>query len=286
MDTKSLPGVPLTECGNPIQGAKLEAKWEKAQLLNHLRVGQIWTYGQGRVQPVGKEPVFFPRFFLYDLIERADRDQSPQRELLVLGQHWYDVHCLPQGPGQGSLLAIDVTYVREHERQNQQRERAIYRDVIIAATQGRLHLITESAMGHLMQAGDWVMGDELHEPAQMSQVRQAVQAWLSSWVALPRAQMYGIVLAYTEAMANGFKHARQVSYQLRVDGDKVRFFVSDHGSGITLEELPKATLLDHYSTKDSHGSGFTIMLTKMDRLYLYTGGHGTVILLEKKIEIA
>ncbi|AKX93138.1 hypothetical protein MTHERMOG20_25500 [Moorella thermoacetica] len=39
------------------------------------------------------------------------------------------------------------------------------------------------------------------------------------------------------------------------------------------------TLMQHYSTKESLGSGFTLMLYYTDELYLATGNSGTTLVL-------
>ncbi|GAV23152.1 hypothetical protein cpu_16620 [Carboxydothermus pertinax] len=67
---------------------------------------------------------------------------------------------------------------------------------------------------------------------------------------------------------------------LYMDGDFLRIFVSDNGSGIDLSELPRTTLMAGYSTKHSAGWGFTLLLKTMDRIFLSTGPRGTTIVLE------
>jgi anti-sigma regulatory factor (Ser/Thr protein kinase) len=53
--------------------------------------------------------------------------------------------------------------------------------------------------------------------------------------------------------------------------------VQDRGPGIKTSELARATLMQHYSTKNSMGCGFTLMLYYADYLYLNTGPSGTAL---------
>ena len=66
---------------------------------------------------------------------------------------------------------------------------------------------------------------------------------------------------------------------MRGDGDSVQVWVTDHGTGIALNQLPRVTLELGYSTKDSLGHGFWLMLRSADSVSLLTGRTGTTLVL-------
>jgi sensor histidine kinase regulating citrate/malate metabolism len=61
-------------------------------------------------------------------------------------------------------------------------------------------------------------------------------------------------------------------------------WVEDQGTGIALEQLPRATLERGYSsggTTPGFGHGFWMMWQIVDRLWLLTGAQGTTVVLEQ-----
>ena len=65
------------------------------------------------------------------------------------------------------------------------------------------------------------------------------------------------------------------------DGQTVQVWIEDEGQGITLENLPRATLQKGHSTAGSLGQGFWLMLKTADRIWLLTGKSGTTVVLEQ-----
>ena len=61
----------------------------------------------------------------------------------------------------------------------------------------------------------------------------------------------------------------------------VQVRIEDHGAGIPLGDLPKATLRRGYSTAGTMGHGFSMILMTADRIFLFTGPAGTTIVLEQ-----
>ena len=59
----------------------------------------------------------------------------------------------------------------------------------------------------------------------------------------------------------------------------VQVRISDAGEGITVENLPRATLERGYSTKATLGHGMKMMLQTTDALWLLTGPTGTSVVL-------
>lgn len=61
----------------------------------------------------------------------------------------------------------------------------------------------------------------------------------------------------------------------------VQVWVTDHGRGIDMEHLPRATLERGYTTAGTLGHGFWLMLNTVDRVWLLTGPSGTTVVLEQ-----
>ena len=82
---------------------------------------------------------------------------------------------------------------------------------------------------------------------------------------------------------NAIVHAGEGTANVAVgETGTVQVRVEDHGSGITLENLPKATLARGFSTKATLGHGIKMILETADHLYLLTGPTGTTVVLEQE----
>ena len=65
------------------------------------------------------------------------------------------------------------------------------------------------------------------------------------------------------------------------DSDTVQVRVEDHGHGIAVESLPRATLEKGFTTAGTMGYGFKLMLEAVDRVWLQTGTDGTTVVMEQ-----
>ena len=74
---------------------------------------------------------------------------------------------------------------------------------------------------------------------------------------------------------NAVVHAGGGTGRVSVGADgTVQVRVEDHGAGIAMENLPRATLARGFSTKATLGHGLKMMLETVDRLYLLTARQG------------
>ncbi|MCW3059487.1 MAG: two-component hybrid sensor and regulator [Capsulimonas sp.] len=96
-------------------------------------------------------------------------------------------------------------------------------------------------------------------------------------------RIYDLVTAAHEAGMNSVVHvgAGTAHVSLRRGDGLVRVRVEDTGPGITLEQLPKATLQKGYTTAGTFGHGMKMMLYTVDRVFLLTGPDGTTVVLEQ-----
>ena len=164
-------------------------------------------------------------------------------------------------------------------RENAVRQRAFLRDVLASVTEGRLRLC--DTPGDLPPALT-PFGEPL--PLSMSGGlrelrRQAVAA--AQAAGLPDVRGFDLEMAVGEAGMNAIVHAGEGTGQVLWDPalGAVQVRVSDQGEGITVENLPRATLERGYSTKATLGHGMKMMLQTTDALWLLTGPTGTTVVL-------
>ncbi|HSK47693.1 MAG TPA: ATP-binding protein [Coriobacteriia bacterium] len=168
---------------------------------------------------------------------------------------------------------------REQLIVNQRAVRQGYVDVLDVVTGGRLVLMTEDELSDSL--GEEVLQlHELSDPMGLATARRAV-ACAPEVFDLPDRDCF--VLAVTEALTNALKHGRRAEYRVCRTAECVQVVVRDFGPGIDFHLLPKATLIQGFSTTKTMGMGFTIMLEICDRVLLATSDKGTVVVLELEL---
>ncbi|MDQ7823044.1 MAG: response regulator [Candidatus Eremiobacteraeota bacterium] len=177
---------------------------------------------------------------------------------------------------------MELTISLERERillEKERQVRQIFKDVLQAITQNKLHLLLDPSELSVVAQGEKKEQIELKVPHDTVKVRRALEAWLSR-LGVEKSRRYNMVVCISEATTNVIKHAglgTVTFYQLR---DRVQVWIDDKGKGIDFSELPRSTLLKGHSTKVSLGMGYTIMLELMDKIYLFTNPRGTLVIME------
>lgn len=170
----------------------------------------------------------------------------------------------------------------ERLREKDRAIRQAYVDVIYAVTGGKLVLMTPTevmaSLGALV--AEPLLADD---PRHASTVRGRVDALLAE-KAPGMEGREGFVLAVAEAIANALKHAGSGLVSVYVSGGRVQVMVADEGPGIDFKNLPSAALLSGYSTKQTLGIGFSLMLEFSDRVLLTTQEGDTRIVLERQAD--
>lgn len=157
------------------------------------------------------------------------------------------------------------------------------RDVLSSVTEGKLLLSTSPA--HLppllAPVGETIA---LTREGGLRDLRLRAQE-AAQGAGHSEERQFDLLTAVSEAGMNAILHGGGGSGQVMVgEGGTVQVRVEDHGGGIAIENLPRATLSRGFSTKATLGHGLKMMLETADRLYLLTGPTGTTIILEQDWE--
>ncbi|KKM11321.1 hypothetical protein SY88_08705 [Clostridiales bacterium PH28_bin88] len=257
---------------------------ERSEIIKAMQVAQVMKYERGRFRHLGGEKELdVPVRELEDLMRNATRTGTPGREVIISadGKRVVDLHGIPFDYQSGGVLALDITDVIEKEREIHRLQLNIYRDVISAMTGGRLQLVTDLQCKELQDQGE-LIGQGRAEAAEDIGVGREILRNLT--LPLPKKQHRAAVLCLSEALTNAVKHAQKGRWCARWTGKSLRMVITDEGPGMKLSSLPKATLMKHYSTGNSLGCGFTLMLYYADTLYLYSNPSGTTVIMDFSVE--
>lgn len=174
----------------------------------------------------------------------------------------------------------DITERKNAEEKLREKDLAIrqaYTDVIHAATGGKLVLMTEDEI--LNALGEPVLSPQRIVDRHLSDYRRSMHEALVSMTPPPRV-IDEYVLAANEAITNVLKHGENGEFSVLRTEDVAQVVIKDSGHGIEFRFLPKATLVPGFSTKQTLGMGFTVMLGVADRVLLTTQPGLTMIVLE------
>jgi PAS domain S-box-containing protein len=160
-------------------------------------------------------------------------------------------------------------------------QRSLLKDILFSVTEGKL-VLCHGADELPAPFGPPIETIALSEMALYS-TRHAAEA-----VAMARGlsgdRITDFVTAVGEAGMNAVVHGGGGEAAIHGAEGCVQVWISDHGRGIDIAHLPRATLERGYTTASSLGHGFFIMLGCADKLYLLTGVGGTTIVLEQYAE--
>jgi len=177
--------------------------------------------------------------------------------------------------------AMEAVRAAQRERESQARQRQFLRDVLASVTEGHLLLChgPDDLPAPLTPFGGPVA---LSREGGLRELRHLA---LDAAVGMPEEARHDLATAASEAGMNAVVHGGGGTGWVSVGEDgTVQVRVEDHGTGITMENLPRAALSRGFSTKETLGHGLKMMLETADRLYLLTGSGGTTVVLEQQRE--
>jgi len=161
------------------------------------------------------------------------------------------------------------------------RERSFIRDVLASVTEGKLFVcnIPRDLPKRMKPAGTTIV---LGRDSSLRTLRHRLSE-IASRIAFTEERILDLVTAVSEAAMNAVTHAGGGKAQICTDGsDAIQVWIEDHGGGIDVAQLPRATLEKGFTTAGSLGHGMKIMLSTIDRLWLLTGSTGTTVVLEQE----
>jgi PAS domain S-box-containing protein len=180
------------------------------------------------------------------------------------------------------VVAQDVTErlaMEGERREAAERQQTFLREVLSSVTEGKLLLSNSSAQlpRPLMPVDSPVA---LTREAGLWDLRRCAQE-AARVAGHTDERQFDLITAASEAGMNAIVHGGGGTGWVSVGGNgTVQVRVEDHGTGITMENLPRATLSRGFTTAGTLGHGLKMMLETADRLSLKTGPDGTTVVLE------
>lgn len=154
----------------------------------------------------------------------------------------------------------------------------IYRDIIFAATQRKLLLISQSDIKKKSE-GIVLYSGVIKERADVSICRKDIQQIFLK-MRIKQNHMMHWLLAISELTTNCIKHANGGCLTVRQNQQHIYIILEDKGPGFNLKDLPNMTLISGYSTKNSMGQGFNLMMKMAEHIMLSNTDSGACIILK------
>jgi PAS domain S-box-containing protein len=196
-------------------------------------------------------------------------------------QNWFRAHAYGTPDGLAVYLR-NITHERlaEEERLSaEQRQREFMRDVLASVTAGKLCLCFDDA--DLPSDPPGADGIPLTPTEGLRPLRRRAEEAACSEGFDPN-RTYDLITAASEAGMNAVVHAGGGAAYVRVlPNHIVQIWIVDEGPGISIENLPRATLEKGYTTAGTLGHGMKMMLRAVDRVYLRTTSSGATVVLEQ-----
>lgn len=211
------------------------------------------------------------------LVDRVELYSPPHGQ-----PRWFTTTKVPSHLG---LVGIsrDITARRLAEQKvesmNQQliaaeiEKKTFCRDVVLAVTQGKFHLVESHEFHPLPNAGPEY---PLADPEDCAGMRRLLEPFARE-AGMEEECVQDLLLIAGEAATNTVKHAVGGRWQAGHDGKGVWVRVWDTGGGIHANELPRVLFKKGYSSKISLGLGYTLMLSLSDEMLLATDATGTTL---------
>ncbi|OMF61539.1 hypothetical protein BK139_06780 [Paenibacillus sp. FSL R5-0490] len=251
----------------------------KSELLDRLMVGSTFKYEKGRLKQMSGGPfTYLKEQEMISLMEKAIKANKPERELIIDADNekYIDIHSIPLGFQTGGFLSFDVTEIVQREKQLLQKQWETYKEVIRSITKGKMILTNDQEINELLHNYRKKSVFELVELKQLQYMRQDIKRDLIE-EGISEDRHLQITLAIQEAATNALKHAAKGTMETWCSDQHIIFLIDDRGSGIQLNDLPKATLIQGFSTTSTLGQGFHLMSRFSDRVYIKSDAKGTRI---------
>lgn len=258
---------------------------DKSWVLGSLKMSCVALYENETLKNIGVETI--PDTIQGYLKEYLQKKITACRKEFIIepeSSRIFEAYFIPISDTTCLINVFDMTEVLKIERERDERELKIYRDVILAVTQGKLLLTIGDEINNHINSEFLHSEMRILEPQDVARARTMVRGVLES-VPLSSQRKGQMVLCVSEAATNVIKHVGEGRIAIYLLENALRIVIKDNGPGIDISQLPQVTLRKGYSTKLSLGYGFTIMLDYLDRLIMSTKG-GTILVLEMAYNMA
>ncbi|MGN7468428.1 ATP-binding protein [Brevibacillus sp. SAFN-007a] len=266
------------------RGRLIKQELQKLSILRQIETIFLYLFDDGKVRPLGSnraDPDIEAE--MRRLMGEAIIHGSSLREQIVSrdGKKVFEMYASILPDKTCGIALIDVTVAIAEERRRKRREWEIYRDILGVATSGKLLLLSDEELFILLREGYKSLAMDVQRPEDLALLRSAFKRKLEPLGFVANRFLHFLV-AVNEAASNTLKHGSGGTITLYIAHDQrlCRVVIHDQGQGILLEDLPRATLQQGFSTRNSMGAGFHVMLQYCDRIYLSSTAAGTKLILE------
>lgn len=166
----------------------------------------------------------------------------------------------------------------DEEKSDITEEWQVYRDVIYASTLGKFLLIDQQEVEQYT-CGNLLVEVPIQEKEDVPKSRAIAEQFLKE-KEIDKSKIMSYKLIISEGVTNILKHANYGKMRLYEDQMLLRVVIEDKGSGLPLKLLPQTTLMAGFSTQNSLGHGFSLMLKIAKRVLMHTSSSGTTLILE------
>ncbi|MGP4041837.1 ATP-binding protein [Gracilibacillus sp. D59] len=245
-----------------------------------------------------KEELFLQSFSLHSIDNITDEKMKELYQLAQLGLGWITNHDVIEEeikkldypkPFRDVLLRTlnEVHASKTLTEMDKEKDQVweVYRDVIYSATQGAFLLIDKAKIKQY-KTGNLLCEADIKERQDISYSRNlAKEAFTNAGLKNSKVMSYNLIIS--EAVTNVIKHADDGKMFIHQKDDVFHVIIEDNGPGFPLNILPKTTLLAGFSTKESLGQGFSLMIKMAEQVILETSSNGStlILLLDGKGEI-
>ncbi|MGG4439123.1 ATP-binding protein [Brevibacillus fortis] len=266
------------------RGRLIKQEIQKLSILRQIETIFLYLYDEGKVRPLGDVRANSEvEREMQRLVEEAAGSGGPVREQIVTadGTKVFELYTSVLPDRTCGIALIDVTAVIAEERKRKRREWEIYRDILGVVTEGKLLLLSDEELFFLLREGHKLLAIDIRLPEQLAELRRLFKQALEPQ-GISDKRLLQFLVAVNEAASNTLKHGNGGVVTLYLSNDKqmCRAVIHDEGQGILLEDIPRATLQQGFSTRHSLGAGFHVILQYCDRVYLSSSLAGTKLILE------
>lgn len=241
-------------------------------------------------------------YFLSPFINKSYYPEDSQTKKIRLLSHsasrWIredlfidaEIEKLDLDPALGKALRRIIREIQS-EKSNQEQTDVdhksiwkVYRDVIYSASQGRFLLVEKQDLFQY-KSGILLCESDIKKRSDIPLTRDLATTVFEQ-LRLKPSKVMRYKLMVSEAVTNVLKHAeygKLFIYKDELTGT-LRIVVEDIGKGFPLHVLPQTTLMAGFSTKNSLGQGFNLMLKMADQLVLETSNEGSTLIIILKEE--